>query len=442
MRWKAKLVALLSDELVKDTIWTTVLSTAGKGAGFLIPFFIATWFGVSSETDAFFFAYGLIIFLATIFSPVVESIIVPFIVDARIRNEDIGSFVGRLLGISAIGLCALSFIFLTVIKIILPHVTRFSPDGLTLIYTILLESIPLVILLIWTSILAGTLNAYKNFSIPALSPAIRAVMTLSFIFLFKSQISIHAIALGYVIGEIIRLGLLLYVLYRLKIVRLKLSFRWDQLFNKFIKTSFYQIVSMSLMAFTPIVNKTMASWLGQGNVTLLEYADRLYMIPITMFGSGLAVTLLSHWSERYQVGGVDRLKVDVIKVVKTVGLLGILITFFLLLIKYDLVRLAYDHGKVPGEEINKITTILGYYLFGITPYFLSQVYVRAFLTIMNTKIILFVTCFIFFGTIMLNYFLIEIMGVSGIALATTILWLSAFIILDLIFFMRLKRFFR
>lgn len=74
--------------LVRDTITTTFLSTIGKAVGFLIPFFIAAWFGVSQETDAFFFVYGLIIFMAGVFANVVESVIVPFVAELR-AEEDI-----------------------------------------------------------------------------------------------------------------------------------------------------------------------------------------------------------------------------------------------------------------------------------------------------------------------------------------------------------------
>ena len=93
--------------LVWDTITTTGWSTAGKAVGFLIPFFIAAWFGVSSDTDAFIFAYGLILFLANIFAPVVETVIVPFIAEARKNGEDVGKFIGNVLGIGSIGLLAL-----------------------------------------------------------------------------------------------------------------------------------------------------------------------------------------------------------------------------------------------------------------------------------------------------------------------------------------------
>jgi len=430
---KRYIMSLFKHELVKDTIWTTFLSVLGKGVGFFIPFFIAAWFGVSSETDAFFFAYGLIIFLATIFSPVVESIIVPFIAEARAKSEDVGVFVGKVLGISGVSLCILSIFFMIAIKFVLPYVTRFTPEGLNLIYIILLESIPLVVLLVWTSVLAGSLNAYKIFSIPALSPAFRAFMTLSFIFAFKGLLSIHSIALGYVAGEIFRLGILLFLLKRLKIIRLKLSLGWEEKFGNFLKTSSYQLIGMAFLSFTPIINKTMASWLGLGNVSLLEYAERLYMIPVTLIGSGLLITLLSHWSERFQIGGTDALKQDVLKTVKVIGIIGAILSLLFIFTRYDLVKLAYDHGGFPREKIGAIASILGFYFLGLTPSFLSQIYVRAFLTRKDTKVLLYMAIFMFLSTIIFNLAFVKVMGVSGIALASSVVNLLAFIILFFIF---------
>jgi putative peptidoglycan lipid II flippase len=205
--------------LVWDTITTTLISTLGKGVGFLIPFFIAAWFGVSADTDAFFFAYGLILFLSGIFAPVIESVIVPYIAEARAKNEDVGAFVGRVLGVSGVGILVLTTVALLVIKPVLSLITRFDSQSINLIYWLLIETAPLVILLVWTSVLAGTLNAYKKFVFPAISPAFRAIVNLSIIFIFKDTLGVHAIAWGYVIGEAVRLVILAVI----TAVRLKLA---------------------------------------------------------------------------------------------------------------------------------------------------------------------------------------------------------------------------
>jgi len=65
---------MLKSRFFKDTISTTFWSTLGKAIGFLIPFFLVAWFGVNSDMDSFFFAYGLVIFISIIFASVADHI--------------------------------------------------------------------------------------------------------------------------------------------------------------------------------------------------------------------------------------------------------------------------------------------------------------------------------------------------------------------------------
>jgi putative peptidoglycan lipid II flippase len=424
-------------QLVWDTLTTTVLSTFGKGVGFLIPFFIAAWFGVSAETDAFFYAYGLIIFLAIIFSPVIESVIVPFIAEARAKNEDVGDFVGKILCTALVVLAALSAVFLLFIKPVLPFISRFSPEGIDLIFVILLEAIPLAVLLVLTSILSGTLNAFKMFGIPAMSPAFRGVVTIAFILVFKDSLGVHSIALGYVAGEAARLAILFAVIRRLKAeVRLKLSFGWDKKFTYFLKISSYQVAGMSVLAFTSIINKTMASWTGTGGVSLLEYAERLYMIPSTLLTSGVIVTLLSHWSSKYGLSDYDGLKRDVAKKIKIIGFVGLLFTIIIWLLKEPIASLVYGHGQFSQEQLGGVSRVLGFYCLGLVPYFMAQVYTRALLVRQNTKALFHAALITISATLALNYILVRNMGVAGLALASSLVLMLISFYLHFTFYRR------
>jgi len=405
---------------VWDTVTTTGWSTLGKAVGFLIPIFIAAWFGITSETDAFFFAYGLILFLSGIFAPVVESIIVPYIAEARTKAEDVGRFVGRVLGISGVGLLVLTGIALLVIKPILSIVTRFDLKNLNLVYHLLIEAAPLIILLVWTSILAGTLNAYKRFAIPAISPAIRAVVNLSIIFIFKDTFGVHAIVLGYVVGEIVRLAILAGIIKRLNIFKICLSLQFDPKIQEFLKTASYQTIGMVAVGLNPIVDKTMASWLGKGDVSVLYYADRLYMIPITFMTTGLMVVLLSHWSNSYYESGRQKLKKDVRKAVKLVGLITLPIMLLLILFHQPIVKVAFGRGAFAQERLSEVGLVWVCYLLGFMPKIMGLIFVRAYLVLKNTKTLLYLAITSCIFNILLNYVLMQRYEVRGIALSTSI----------------------
>ncbi len=416
-----------SRPLLWDTIATTGWSTLGRAIGFLIPFFIAAWFGVSRQTDAFFFTYGLVLFLSGIFAPVVESVIVPFIAEARDRKEDIGQFIGRVLCISGVGLVIVVLVLLVLLRPFLAVVTDFNPPTLSLAYRLLLEISPLVLLLVWTSILAGTLNAYKKFAFPAVSPAFRAVINLVIIFAFKKTLGVHAIALGYVAGELARLLILLAVLDRLKVFKLKLSFRTDRRLREFFRTASYQTFGMVAIWLKPVVDKAMASWLGEGNVSVLYYADRLYIIPITFLCSGLMATTLSHWSARYYESGEKRLKEDVKRAVRIVGLITVLVAVFLLVFHRPIVRLAFGRGAFPPEDLREVSRVWVYFLIGLLSYVVARIYFQAHLVLKNTRFLMIYAFGLNGLSILLNYWLMKEFGVAGIALATTISYtLAAF----------------
>lgn len=422
--------------MIWDTLTTTFLSTIGKGIGFLIPFFIAAWFGVTSETDAFFFAYGLILFLSGIFAPVVETIIVPYIVEAKSNQENVGRFVGQVMGISGLGITFLSGLFILCVKPFLLLVTHFDSKSLSLIYSLFLETSPLIILLVWTSILAGSLNAYKKFSIPAVSPGLRAVIILSFVFALKDVLQVHAIAWGYVAGELVRLLVLLIVVQRFRLFKLSISFAIEAKLWHFLRTSFYQILGMVALSLNPLINKAMASWLGVGSVSSLEYAERLFLIPSNLLILGLVTIILSHWSDKFYGGERKQLKSGVSKVAKWIASLSLIIMVFLILTKDSVVNLAYGHGNFPNERLHLVSMVWMFYLLGLVFHCLHHVYVRAQLVKKNTQIVFITAVVMNIATIGLNLFLMNIMGVPGIALTTSIVYGLSVLILMRDFYIR------
>jgi len=431
---------LRNHSLVLDTVTTTGWSTLGKAVGFFIPFFIAAWFGVSSETDAFFFAYGLIIFLSGIFAPVVETIIVPYIAEAKVKKEDVGRFVGRALGVSGIGLLALVGAFLLVIKPILSVITRFDLQTLNFVYWLLIETAPLIVLLVWTSILGGTLNAYKKFAFPAISPAFRTIVNLTFIFIFKDIFGVHAIALGYVVGEVVRLAILLGVVQKLNLFKLSLSLHLDPKLQEFFKISSYQTIGMVALGLNLIVDKTMASWLGKGSVSVLHYADRLYMIPVSFMCAGLFPVVLSHWSkDYYQKEEKDRLLQKVRATAKLV--LGASLTVFLVLVLLSrpLVRLAFVRGEFDPKYLHILQWTFICYLFGLIPYTVGSMFTRGHLVLKNTSFLMKLGILNCFLNALLNYILMQFFGIAGIALSTSITVLIIAILLFVSFSQRLRR---
>ncbi len=428
-----------TSSLIRDSASTTFFNTAGKAVGFLIPFFIAAWFGVTRATDAFFFAYGIIIFISAIFYPVMEKVIVPFIAKVRSDGGDVGRFIGSVSVIITAVLIALSLIIILVIKPVLSIITRFDEKSLELIFIIILETIPLIFFLTWTSMLAGAINAHKRFILPALSPAFRAVVCLLIIYFLKDLWGVHVIALGYVIGEIIRFLILFIFVFKKNLFKIRLSFKINKENKRFLRVSSYQVLGMLVVGLTPIIDKTMASWLEIGSVSILEYADRLYMIPTTFLSTGVMVVLLSYWSERYFKLGKQRLKEDMKKALIVVTLIAIFIAAILIVFSRWIALLAFGRGEFDMEKIPEVSLVFIFYLAGFFPYIAGRIFVQAHLVLSNTKALLKCGIYISILNIILNYIFMKFFGVAGIALATSFTSIFSLCYLGIVFFKKLGK---
>lgn len=437
--------SLRSSALLKDTAVTTTLNVLGKATGFAIPFFIAAWFGVASGTDAFFFTYGLVLLLAGIFFPVVEAVIVPFITEIKAREEkEVRSFVGATLVMSIAGMAVLGSILYVVSRPVLAVVSKFPDESLSLISRLLLEMSPLLLLLVGTSLLAGVLNAYKLFALPALSPAIRALVALAVILALKEEIGVHSITLGYVLGELTRFVVLFAYAAKMGIAPSITSVKPSPKVLEFLKTASYQIAGMAIITFNPVVDKTMASWLGSGSVSILEYSTRLYEIPITLIARGLFVVLLSHWSIAFYEKAESEtqrnagLKRSALRSGALVGGVAVILSAVLILLREPLVGLVYGHGEFDPRHLSTVQGVWSFYLLGLGPTVFGWMFARAHLVLKNTKLLMLSGIINAALNVGLNLALIGPLGLYGIALSTSVTHSIVAVVLTVCFLRKVR----
>jgi putative peptidoglycan lipid II flippase len=264
------------------------------------------------------------------------------------------------------------------------------------------------------------MNAYRRFVFPALCPVWRAMVNLVFIFAFKDRWGVHAIAMGYVAGEIVRAILLYVYLRRSKLLTLRYSWTMSPQLNHFFRTATYQSIGMVAVGLNPIVSKAMASWLGAGAVSIFEYAYRLYLIPTTFLTSGLIVTLLSHWSRTYCEEGMEALRRRIGKVLLAVTGVSLAVSAAMILLAKPLTALAYDRGQFDSASLHEVSMVWVFFLVGTVFHMLEMVYARIFVVIKATHVLTIGAVVAVLANAGLCYVLMSAMGVRGIALANSL----------------------
>ncbi|MBN1698292.1 MAG: oligosaccharide flippase family protein [Spirochaetales bacterium] len=420
-------------ELVRDIFKTTALVIAGKSVGFLVPFIIGALFGISGDMDAFFFTYGLLFYISIIFSSTIAMVIVPYVAEARSTGGDIGKFVGSLLVSITLLILLLSLIIIPLLHPVLGLVTQFNKESLRLIFVLYIEMIPLVLLIVYAGVFDGILNAYKKFDAPALSPALRAVVLIVVMFLFQGTIGIHAIVLGYITGELFRLAVLVVMVKINKLFTFRFSFFPDVRLKEFFRKAGFQLIGVLSINLNSLIDKTMASWLDEGSVSILYYGDRLFMVPANIIMTGLGVALLSHWSEQYYSGEKNRLRHQVNRTALRVCLVIIPPLLLLMFFHRELAMFVFGFSNFSDHDILLIARVFFLYVIGLLPYVASQIYARGHIVMKKTRIIMIGSLLLSCLNVCFNVVFMNIIGVEGLALSTSIVSVAGFIFFILTF---------
>jgi putative peptidoglycan lipid II flippase len=415
--------------LFKTSVVLTSFNVVSRTIGLLIPIVIARWYGVSRETDAFFFGYAIILFVTGVFSAVAEAVIVPYTAELRRTSEEsVAQFLREVTAIATLVVCLVTALVVATLSPLLGVVTRFSAGDISTVRQILIEAsiLPPVVLL--ASLYAGTLNTYHHYGVPVISQAVRSIVAIGIIVVFQPTFGIHAIVVGYVLGEICRFVMVSWFARQCGVFAFSLRVRSTQRIRGFFSVASYHVFSMLVMGLTPVTDKFVSSWLPPGSVSVIEYANKLYVIPVTLATSGFTVVLLSHWSNRQYADPKFDLWKDAQRSVLIIGAGGVVLTLGCLLLAPALIAYLLNFKSGFSQYSSEILSTFRAYSIGLSPYLLSQVYVRGLLVFKQTKNLFLIAIVLCIINLILDVVFMRIIGVTGIALSTTAVSLLSWIL--------------
>jgi len=181
------------------------------------------------------------------------------------------------------------------------------------------------------------------------------------------------------------------------------------------------VISGSLSVLNQIVDKTIASGLDAGSIAALNFATRVWQIPITLMAVPIATAVFPSFSEM-AINGTSRKEFEE-KLNRTLGYmfyLTIPATVFLFFLAEPVVRLFFERGAFDSKATMLTSLVLKMYVLGLFAHAISPVLARVFYSFKNTVTPLIISLICVCLNIILNIALSNIMGAAGIALATSI----------------------
>lgn len=142
-----------------------------------------------------------------------------------------------------------------------------------------------------SGIFSGILNSHQHFLLPALAPIMYDIGILFGVVALLPGFGVMGIAIGAVIGAALHLGIQLPGLFRYQMRwRLALGLR-DPLLWRVIRLMLPRIGGLGVFSLNFLVMNNIASRLGVGSVSALDWGWRLMQIPQTLIGTAMGIVI-------------------------------------------------------------------------------------------------------------------------------------------------------
>ncbi len=291
--------------LLKAAATVSGFTLLSRITGLVRETLIATMFGASALTDAFFVAFRLPNMLRRLFAEgAFSQAFVPMLTERKLQaeqgqHEAAHAFVSRV----ATAL-TWALILVTIAGIVgAPFLVWAMAAGLDSpaeAAAILMTRwmFPYILLISMVALAAGILNTWKQFAIPAFTPVLLNLAMIGSSLLLASRLDppVLALAAGVIAGGVAQLALQLPALHRIGMLpRLGLNplkaFADPDVRAIIVKMG-PAVLAVSVAQISLVINTHIASRLAAGSVSWVSFGDRLMEFPTALLGVALGTVLL------------------------------------------------------------------------------------------------------------------------------------------------------
>ncbi len=422
--------------LFKSTFFISIFTLISRITGLIREILIASFFGVSSQTDAFFVAFRIPNLLRRLFAEgAFSQAFMPVLGQVKTKNGDQATF-----DLAFKVLCILTalLILITVLGVfIAPYFVwlmtgGFNNDQVTYNLTVALTKFmfPYIIFISLVALSAGILNTFSEFKIPAITPVFLNLAFILFTVFISPKLNqpIWALAFAVIFGGIIQLIFQLYALSKIgffinvkKIFKSKNKFViFDSNVKKIISLIVPATFAVSVAQISLIINTHIASKLEVGSVSWLSYADRIMEFPTALLGVALGTVLLPNLTKAWNENNNEKVSSLIDWGLKIVFFLGIPTCCIIYSFSEPIAAVIFHYGEFSDYDLKKASEAISAYSIGIIGLISIKILAPGFYSRQDIKTPVKIAILTLIITQCLNFFFVPILGHAGLALAISI----------------------
>ena len=284
------------------------------------------------------------------------------------------------------------------------------------------------VITIWSSVL----NADEEFALAAIMPAIATLVALVFLLLGAGSFGIYSLAVGFLAGFCLQAGTLGWRLAR-RGYSLGLHWHgWTPELEQVLKQYLPMIAGSFLMSGTNLVEQFMAASLPAGSVASLGYAARLTGVANGICAMALGTAVLPHFSA--MVAQADWVAVR--HTLKTyrwmIFLFGGLAAGVIIAASEPIVTMLFRRGNFTADDAKQVASLQRLYALQLPFCAAGILLVRLISALSANKYLMWGSLISLIVNIALNTLFISRLGLNGVALTNSLMYILAFSYLSVV----------
>jgi len=396
--------------------------------GYVRDAVIAWYFGAGMNSDAFIAAFRIPNLLRKLLGEgSISNAFVPVLTNylAKDGKEEAFRLARSALWIFSILLAVVSVcgIILSplIVKIIAPGFVDF-PGKISLTVVLTRIMFPYIFFIGLVALCMGILNVFGHFATPALAPVLLNLAMITSVFFLCPHFSqpVLGLAVGVMIGGVLQLALQLPAMFRKGFILRQHAPLFHPGLRKIGRLLPPVIIGGAVYQINVLVGTLLGSFLQEGRVTVLYFADRLVQFPLGIFAIAAATAVLPSLSRQAASNDIAALKNTFNYSVRFTLFLTIPSMVGLIILREPIITLLFQRGEFGLQAVRLTARALLYYAIGLWAFSAVRIVAATFFALQDTRTPVIMATVSILANMVLGVVLMGPLDHGGLALATSL----------------------
>ncbi len=313
-----------------------------------------------------------------------------------------------------------------------------TPERVELATTFTRITFPYILCISLTALLAGMLNSVERFWAASAAPVLLNI-TMIIALLMIPHTAINSgtlLSISVFVAGILQLGWLYFSCARQNLsIPLKIPTLTPDV-RQLVKKMIPGMIGAGVMQINLLIDLQLASFLPVGSMSYLYYADRLYQLPMSIFGVAIGTALLPSLSKLWRAGDKNEALRLQNKALTFALFMNMPAAVGLIVLSHPLISLLFGHGQFTVADVAQTAPTLAAFASGLPAYVAAKVFATTFFSQNDTRTPVIVGGFAILGNLVLNLCLMPYLLHIGLALSTSLSAYGQAIALGIILYKR------